>query len=292
MVDVAEEITHDGIMFEAMYCEICIKWNTKSLNGSTIWNKGGCQSLRLDKIKCHETSCMHNQAISMEIKDQTTVSDTLSHQNGKDHSLPHTTLFKPLVELCVELEANNLPYLNKGQNASYTGHSIVNEFLSCQAEVVEKRIQIEIKISQSYGVMIDEYTDISGRKHLALFGKYIHTSWYFKTFILQDIQIPNGTADTILSSIKTYLNDRAGLKLQKMTSFASDGPTVMLGHCMNHRLQLAVSKTFTTFRKIEKTDELLKGLFKYNHYSTVKSGSLDSLQTLLREMNELETENN
>ncbi|XP_071138617.1 zinc finger protein 862-like [Mytilus edulis] len=321
-----EEITHDGISFESMYCIICIKWNTKSLNGSTIWNKEGCQSFRLDKIKSHETSCMHKQAISMEIKDQTTVTDTLSHQNDKEfaaledaqkvlyflisHSLPHTTLFKPLVELCVELGAKNLPYLNKGQNASYTGHSIVNEFLSCQAEVVENKVKNEINTSQSYGVMIDEYTDISGRKHLALVGKYIHLGSSRLSF-LQDIQIPNGTADTIYSSIKSYLNDKAGLKLHKLTSFASDGPTVMLGkkngvatqlkrenesvvtvHCMNHRLQLAVSKTFTTFRKIEKTDELLKGLFKYYHYSTVKSGSLDALQTLLREMNELETVNN
>lgn len=225
-----------------MYCIICIKWNTKSLNGSTIWNKEGCQSFRLDKIKSHETSRMHKQAISMEIKDQTTVTDTLSHQNDKEfaaledaqkvlyflisHSLPHTTLFKPLVELCVELGAKNLPYLNKGQNASYTGHSIVNEFLSCQAEVVENRVKHEINTSQSYGVMIDEYTDISGRKHLAIVGKYIHLGSSRLSF-LQDIQIPNGTADTIYSSIKSYLNDKAGLKLHKLTSFASDGPTVL-----------------------------------------------------------------
>lgn len=83
-----------------------------------------------------------------------------------------------------------------------------------------------------------------------------------------------------------------GKKNGVATQLKRENESVVTVHCMNHRLQLAVSKTFTTFRKIEKTDELLKGLFKYYRYSTVKSGSLDALQTLLREMNELETVNN
>ncbi|KAH3837692.1 hypothetical protein DPMN_111093 [Dreissena polymorpha] len=31
------------------------------------------------------------------------------------HNLPHTTLFKPLVDLCVELGATNLSFLNKAK---------------------------------------------------------------------------------------------------------------------------------------------------------------------------------
>ena len=131
------------------------------------------------------------------------------------------------MELCIDLGAKNLPYLNKGQNANYTGHSIVDEFLSCQAEVVETNIKNEIKNSTSYGIMIDEYTDIGGRKYLAVVGKYIHLGASQLKF-LQDIQIPNGTSDTIVYSIRTYMNN-AGLKIQNMSSFASDGPTVMLG---------------------------------------------------------------
>ncbi|KAH3837697.1 hypothetical protein DPMN_111098 [Dreissena polymorpha] len=47
------------------------------------------------------------------------------------HNLPHTTLFKPLVDLCVELSATNLSFLNKAKNTQYTSLRIVGQFLQC-----------------------------------------------------------------------------------------------------------------------------------------------------------------
>lgn len=79
----------------------------------------------------------------------------------------------------------------------------------------------------------------------------------------------------------------------------SDGPAVMVGkktgliahlkryndsvihlHCLNHRLQLAVSKAFKSITIMNNTDELLTGPFKYYHYSTVRSESLNAIQNL------------
>ncbi|XP_052242375.1 zinc finger protein 862-like [Dreissena polymorpha] len=127
---------------------------------------------------------------------------------------------------------------------------------------------------------------------------------------LQDIQLPNGTADVIYSSIKDYMKT-AKIDLGKMTSFASDGPSVMVGnkngvvaqiqrdnprvipvHCINHLLQLAVSKAFSSVTEIDAIDELLTALWKYYHFSTVKSGSLDAIQDLIRELGSSDTKQN
>ncbi|XP_046563809.1 E3 SUMO-protein ligase KIAA1586-like [Haliotis rubra] len=91
-------------------------------------------------------------------------------------------------------------------------------------------------------------------------------------------------ADTIVKSVKDYV-EKANLDQKKMTCFASDGPAVITGkkngvvtqlkksnpalidvHCVNHRLQLAISSAFKSVTLIERVDELLMGLFKYYHY--------------------------
>ena len=75
--------------------------------------------------------------------------------------------------------------------------------------------------------------------------------------------------------MKNFLADKTTIKLNKMTSFASDGPSVMVGkkngvvallkrdlpnvidiYC-NNRLQLAVSKAFHKVGETDKIDELL-----------------------------------
>lgn len=154
-----------------------------------------------------------------------------------------------------------------------------------------------------------EYTDVSARKHLALVCKYVD-SGSSKLAFLQDVQLENGAAQTIYEAMKKHL-DSASIPIDKMTSFASDGPAVMVGkkngviahlkrdndsvihlHCLNHRLQLAVSKAFNSITIMNNTDELLTGLFKYYHYSTVRSESLNAIQNLLRDTGEFECKNN
>jgi len=71
-----------------------------------------------------------------------------------------------------------------------------------------------------------------------------------------------------------------------------DNPRVIPVHCMNHRLQLAVSKAFASVRAIDSVDELLTALWKYYHYSTIKAGSLDAIQDLMRELGDLDTKQN
>lgn len=66
------------------------------------------------------------------------------------------------MKLYIDLGATNLQCLSQTKNATY--RNAATEFLDCQAEVVEKKVNKEIQRSRSYGLMIDEYTDVSARK--------------------------------------------------------------------------------------------------------------------------------
>ena len=319
------EYSSDGFSYDSMYCSLCRKWDTKGRNNSKVWNRVGCVSTRLDVVINHEQSEMHKDAVFKEMALDQGVDAAFETMNKNEvealkdaqkvlyflikHHLPYKTLYEPLMDLCIELGATNLQNLPKAKNATYKSAATATEFLECQAEVVETTVHDALKRSQSYGVMVDEYTDISSRKHLAIVCRYIDNG-ASKLAFLQDIQLSNGTAETIYTAMKDHLTE-AAIPLDKMTSFASDGPSVMVGkkngvvallkrdnpdvinlHCMNHRLQLAVSKAFHSVTMIDNTDELLTALFKYYHYSTVRSESLNAIQNLLRETGDLESHNN
>lgn len=71
-----------------------------------------------------------------------------------------------------------------------------------------------------------------------------------------------------------------GKKTGLIAHLKRDNDSVIHLHCLNHRLQLAVSKAFNSITIMNNTDELLTGLFKYYHYSTVRSESLNAIQNL------------
>jgi len=224
-----------------MFCALCDKWSVG--DSHVVWTKVGCTSIRLDVIKRHEESAQHQSCVSAELNKSSQIDAISREMDTKEakalidaqkvlyflvqHNLPHTTLFKPLVDLCVELGVTNLSYLNKAKNAQYTSPRIVNEFLQCQADTVEEDVRQRVQNSEVYGLMMDEYTDVSSRKHLAMVTKYVDNG-ASKLAFLQDVQLPNGTADVIYSSIRDYLKT-ADIDLAKMTSFANDWPSVMVG---------------------------------------------------------------
>jgi hypothetical protein len=57
-----------------------------------------------------------------------------------------------------------------------------------------------------YGLTVDEYTDVSARKHLVLVCRYI-CDGVSKIAFLQDIQLSNGEADTIYKAMRGYIEN-------------------------------------------------------------------------------------
>lgn len=90
---------------------------------------------------------------------------------------------------------------------------------------MEQNLQNLLQKSESYGVMLDEYTDVSAQKQLALVTKFLdcgESKWSF----LQNIQIPNGEAETIYSSVKDFLTSK-NISLSNLTSVATDKPGLL-----------------------------------------------------------------
>ncbi len=70
------------------------------------------------------------------------------------HNLSQTTLFKPLLELFVELGVTNLPYILQEKKTNTSSHRTVGEFRDCQANVVIEYIEDKMKSADGYGLML------------------------------------------------------------------------------------------------------------------------------------------
>ena len=89
-----------------------------------------------------------------------------------------------------------------------------------------------------------------------------------------------------MDAITTFLQS-VGLSIDDLSSFRSDGASVMTGgvaallramnsqiisvHCVCHRLALATGQASTAINYLKKMKEYLLALWKYFHYSPVRS---------------------
>ena len=81
--------------------------------------------------------------------------------------------------------------------------------------------------SSTFSIMVDESTNVSVLKQLVIYGRAV-TSGKLKTRYLKIVDIDDGKATTIVDAITSYLQS-SGLDLNKISSFGSDGASVMLG---------------------------------------------------------------
>ena len=129
--------------------------------------------------------------------------------------------------------------------------------------------------------MADESTDVSVLKQLVLYGRAV---------VKGIIDLSDGKAPTIVDAITTFLQS-VGLSIDDLSSFGSDGASVMTGrhrgvaallramnsqiisvHCVCHRLALATGQAINYLK------EYLLALWKY---SPVRSSHLKSMQQVM-----------
>lgn len=75
-------------------------------------------------------------------------------------------LYKPLIVLYIRLETTSLQYLAKTESVSYTSNKIVDEFLDCQAEVMQDKTVEKVKEGKVNGLLAVEFTNTCARKFL------------------------------------------------------------------------------------------------------------------------------
>ena len=305
-----------------MFCQLCEKHQIKARNGSGVWATEGYRTLRLDKVVNHETSEQHQEALRLETGSQLNIETSFNESVNQEefraisaamkclhflikHNIPHTMLFKEFINFATdELKCPDLQHLSKGKNAQYTSNRMIDEFISAMSENIEETLTAKINDSPAYSLMMDEATDVGNRKHLAFVVKYVEESKTpteesdIKVDFIKDIQVPNGTAETIFQEAKKVIEE--DLNLDSFAAVGSDGCSVMLGkksgvatrltemkpdiisiHCQNHRLALAAKDSFKSIPDFQDVDDTMNFLFKYYDNSAVKSHSLEKLQKLL-----------
>ncbi|KAL3888807.1 hypothetical protein ACJMK2_001167 [Sinanodonta woodiana] len=242
-----------------MYCRLCQKHNTKSLNGSSKWNKEGYACKRLNKVKDHEQGEQHRQEFELETRQQLGIEKAINQESITkclkfllQHNIPYTDIFKALIHFAThELHAPDLQHLSVGSDAKYTSHRMVDEFIDTMAEHMEDAVYTNIKSSSAYSIMAAESTDVSNRKHRVFSARYIDVvSGELQTEFVKDVEY--GVA-TRLKELK---------------------PNIINIHYI------------TLFRDV---DDTLTHVFKHYHYSAVRTKSLEKIQELLNDAEETKT---
>ena len=142
--------------------------------------------------------------------------------------IPHTTNFVPLLDLAKSLGVDYLNDLYIAGNAAYRSERFIQEIVSALGEVIRRKIVTQIQESEFVVLMIDETTDVAVMKQLVLYGRFIHDG-AVQTLFLQIVQIPDGTAVTIVDTVKKFCDEWNLDIKRKICGLESDGASVMLG---------------------------------------------------------------
>ncbi len=131
-----------------MICKLCKKYK-KTSYGHDIWSNTPCARLRLQSITTHENSCVHKDSVKLELACVSTPSivETVTppiprkgiHQAFRclyflpKHRIPHTTNYKPLLDLLATLGLTTKADIHVAKNATYTSDKSIQEcFMLCQ----------------------------------------------------------------------------------------------------------------------------------------------------------------
>ena len=266
-----------------MLCSLCRRHNTcNKRNGSTVWSKKLCTTLRKDAVRRHSKSAMHAEAVTQEdarIASQASggIKQALESQlELRKHAvigamksiywlakqeIPHTTNYVPLLNLARSWGCEFVDHLFVGRNATYCSERMVQEFLDVLASQIEIDQHKDIFSSQYISLMTDETTDIAVVKELVLYARYLAPDGGApKSTFLKIRDLVDGTAESIYNAITQYCETK-DIPLSKCVGFGSDGANVMTGirsgvcarlkvdnpylvgiHCIAHRLALAAAQ--------------------------------------------------
>ena len=182
---------------------------------------------------------------------------------GNDGNDNLTQLFKllnkndPALLTCLDKES----HLESGQH-KYMHNDIQNELIELMAkQVLAKKLE-SISSSKFFGIMADEYTDISNKELLSMCFQWIEDLRIHEDFVGY-YEIPDIKRDTIVTAIKDFLI-RMQRSLNDLRAQAYDGASNMFGkntgvsiqiaaeqskalltHCQGHLLNLGIKTIMT-----------------------------------------------
>ena len=187
--------------------------------------------------------------------------------------------------------------LESGQH-KYMHNDIQNELIELMAkQVLLKKLEL-IRSSKFFGIMADEYTDISNKELLSMCFRWIEDFKVHEDFIGY-YELPDIKSDTIVTAIKDSLI-RMQLSLNNLRAQAYDGASNMFGknngvavqiaadqpkalatHCQGHSLNLGIKTTMTNSKEMKDTMGTVTEIISLVKYSPKRENLLGSIKDLI-----------
>ena len=169
------------------------------------------------------------------------------------------------------------------------------EIIQLIAKIIQDQIVDQVKSCPTYGILMDDMTDVTSKEQMILFIQYycrkeekVKTKFLSVESVLDQSDSCSANAETLFQVFSKKLNE-LGLDVTKVGGMASDGASVMLGrnngvaaklkamapsviavHCVCHRLALACADSNQELSYIEKVTTYLTELWKLFEYSNQK----------------------
>ena len=305
---------------EGLYCLLCRKHNVVNpSNKSKIFNAAPCVRYRKEAINEHSNSRQHQNAIQAEMAQRVSVfhKQVEERELAKDEVLYNA--FVALYWLAKESIANReffsllnlfcVTGLKKMEFFPYKSESTIREMTLIPGSVLKESVLCRVRKGRSFGLMIDEVTDIAVLEQLVLFvqfwnreSKATETKFLGVCNLLESSDSAN--AETITKSVLDELRV-CGLSVDQLLGFFSDGASIMTGqrngvaaklkelnkslisvHCICHKLSLACCDTNNEISYIKEVERWLIQAWKFFENSPKRLAIYFKCQLSIKQLEE------
>ena len=275
---------------QGTYCLLCRKHSSKSALNKSSNKFVDCAAVRFKPqvLPEHLASGIHSASASNELMQRNSVLHKEYTHKEEHKKLTFEKVFTsvyfcmkehlsnnkfiPLIELMEKCGVSELRHFDHRSQGS------IKDFFLTLGETVQESFLDDLKNGDTYGLMVDETTDISTLNQMITFIHFIDKEGKatVKFLSVENLleEFDSANAEAIFETMKSVLSQR-GIDFMKMTGFTSDGANVMVGrrngvaakivsenskcitvHCVCHRLALAcvgANKDLTYIKTIETT---------------------------------------
>ena len=290
---------------EGFYCLLCKKHQTSnSQNKDVKFTVEPCVRIKEQSLKSHLECSAHQRAVSGELLNRVSY---FQHQLDRAAEVEDEVYFNAfyaiywLAKHCIaNKQVNSLIILleHLGCEVKAFQHrspGSVREIIQLIAKTIQDEIVDQVQSSATFGILVDDMTDVTSKEQMIIFIQYycrkdekVKTKFLSVESVLEQGESCSANAETLFQVLCSKLNE-LGLDVTKVGGMASDGASVMLGrnngvaaklkaivpsvivvHCVCHRLALACADSNQELRYIEKVTNYLTELWKLFEFSNQK----------------------
>ncbi|XP_062583557.1 zinc finger protein 862-like isoform X2 [Saccostrea cucullata] len=277
---------------EGMYCLLCRKH--KVVNSNEFFCSKAATRFRKEAIVDHMKTKSHKAAeleecvqrispFEKEIADKKQFANEV-YENAfqclywiAKEELPNRK-FVSLINLMKSLGLEKMKHFN------HQGAGSIREMMITIGDVLCEDVLVELRRANTFGIMVDDVTDISNKEQCVCFAQYVDSNGFPKVqFLFVENALKNSdsvNAETIVNIIYEKI-DNFGLDRKKLGSLCTDGAAVMVAkngvagklkqqnpsliniHCICHKLALACVGSTEEVKSIRQTHLYLVQLWKY-----------------------------